>query len=174
MWNHLLTHKVKERRLIGAKGSQERFSQTMGFPGGSAVKNSPANSGDMSLIPWRREWQPSPVFLPRKSHGQRRLVGDSMGDQSWSWIQLKPLSTHAVEKSCAHMLSHLSCVRLFVTPGIVATRLLCPWGSPGKNTGVGCHARLQGISPTQGLNPRPLQLLHRQAPCLPLSHRGSQ
>ena len=25
--------------------------------------------------------------------------------------------------------------------------------SSGKNTGVGCHARLQGIFPTQGLNP---------------------
>ena len=28
-------------------------------------------------------------------------------------------------------------------------RLLCPWDSPGKNTGVGCHALLQGIFPTQ-------------------------
>ena len=28
-------------------------------------------------IPWRREWQPSPVFLPGESHGQRRLVGYS-------------------------------------------------------------------------------------------------
>ena len=28
-------------------------------------------------IPWRREWQPTPVFLPGKSHGQRRLVGYS-------------------------------------------------------------------------------------------------
>ena len=27
---------------------------------------------------------------------------------------------------------------------------LCPWNSPGKNTGVGCHALLQGIFPTQG------------------------
>ena len=26
----------------------------------------------------------------------------------------------------------------------VATRLLCPWISPGKNTGVGCHSLLQG------------------------------
>ena len=26
-------------------------------------------------IPWRREWQHTPVFLPEKSHGQRRLVG---------------------------------------------------------------------------------------------------
>ena len=28
-------------------------------------------------IPWRREWQPTPVFLPEKSHGQRNLVGYS-------------------------------------------------------------------------------------------------
>ena len=32
----------------------------------------------------------------------------------------------------------------------------CPWDFPGKNTGVGCHALLQGISPTQGSNPGPL------------------
>ena len=32
-------------------------------------------------------------------------------------------------------------------------RLLCPWNSPGKNSGVGCHSFLQGIFPTQGLNP---------------------
>ena len=32
-------------------------------------------------------------------------------------------------------------------------RLLCPWDSPGKNTGVGCHSCLQGIFPTQGSNP---------------------
>ena len=29
----------------------------------------------------------------------------------------------------------------------------CPWDSPGKNTGVGCHALSQGLFPTQGLNP---------------------
>ena len=28
-------------------------------------------------IPWRRKWQPTPVFLPGKSHGQRRLSGYS-------------------------------------------------------------------------------------------------
>ena len=32
-------------------------------------------------------------------------------------------------------------------------RPLCPGDSPGKNTGVGCHALLQGIFPTQGSNP---------------------
>ena len=28
-------------------------------------------------IPWRRNWQPTPVFLPGESHGQRSLVGYS-------------------------------------------------------------------------------------------------
>ena len=40
------------------------------------------------------------------------------------------------------------------------TRLLCPWYSSGKNSGVGCHFLLQGIFPIQGSNPR---LLHWQA-----------
>ena len=44
------------------------------------VKNLPANAGDMGLIPglgkipWSREWQPTPVFLPGGFHGQRSLV----------------------------------------------------------------------------------------------------
>ena len=32
-------------------------------------------------------------------------------------------------------------------------RLLCPWDSPGKNSGMCCHALLQGISPAQRSNP---------------------
>ena len=43
------------------------------------------------------------------------------------------------------MLSHFSRVWLFVTPWTVAWQLLCPWDSPGKNTGVGCHCLFQGI-----------------------------
>ena len=37
--------------------------------------------------------------------------------------------------------------------GLQPTRLLCPWDSPGKDTGVGRHFLLQGIFPTWGLNP---------------------
>ena len=36
--------------------------------------------------------------------------------------------------------------------GLSPTRLLCPWDSPGKNTGVGCHFLLQGIFLTEGSN----------------------
>ena len=42
--------------------------------------------------------------------------------------------------------------------------------SPGKNTGVGCHAFLQGIFPTQGLNPG---LLYCKWILYHLSHQGS-
>ena len=42
------------------------------------------------------------------------------------------------------------------------TRFLCPWNSPGKNTGLSCHFLLHGIFPTQGLNLSLLCLLHFQ------------
>ena len=44
-------------------------------------------------IPWRREWQPTPVFLPGESHGQRSLVGYSV----WGYKELdmtEQLSMH--------------------------------------------------------------------------------
>ena len=36
-------------------------------------------------IPWRRKWQPTPVFLPRKSHGQESLEGYSPGGCGRTW-----------------------------------------------------------------------------------------
>ena len=57
------------------------------FHGGSEVKASASNAGDLGSIPgsdpwvgkilWRRKWQPTPVFLPGESDGQRSLVGYS-------------------------------------------------------------------------------------------------
>ena len=44
--------------------------------------------------------------------------------------------------------------------GLWPARLLCPRGSPGKDTGVGCHALLQGIFPIQVWNLHLLCLLH--------------
>ena len=49
------------------------------------VKSPPANAGDVrgwfdpyvGKIPWRRAWQPTPVFLPGQSHRQRGLAGYS-------------------------------------------------------------------------------------------------
>ena len=52
-----------------------------------------------------------------------------------------------------------TCAR-YVTSRLQPSKLLCPWDSPGKSTGVGCHALLQEIFPTQGLNPCLLGFLH--------------
>ena len=51
--------------------------------------------------------------------------------------------------------------------GLEPARLLCPWDSPGKNTGVRSYSLLQKIFPTQQLNPSPLhcrQILYRLEP----------
>ena len=61
----------------------------------------------------------------------------------------------------ACILSRFSCDWLFVTPWTAACQALCSWDSPGKNTGVGCHAFLQGIFLTQRPNLRLLRLLLR-------------
>ena len=62
----------------------------LGFPGGASGKEPPANATDIKRcgfdpwirkVPWRRKWQPTPVFLPGKSHGQRILVSYSSWGQ---------------------------------------------------------------------------------------------
>ena len=60
----------------------------------------------------------------------------------------------------------------FEIRGLWPTRLLCPQDAPGKNTGVGSLALLQGVFLTLGSNPHLLCLLHHQvgflltlAPC---------
>ena len=49
--------------------------------------------------------------------------------------------THMYKREC--MLSHFSHVQPLRPYGQQPTRLLCPWNSLGKNTGVGCHFLLQ-------------------------------
>ena len=58
--------------------------ETNSFPSGSDHKESAGKAGDLGSFgpwvektPWRREWLPTPVFLPRKYHGQRSLAGYS-------------------------------------------------------------------------------------------------
>ena len=61
--------------IFPTQGSNPRL------PSSSVVKNPPASAEDMGSIPgvekipWRRKWQPTLVFLPWKSHGQRSLGG---------------------------------------------------------------------------------------------------
>ena len=63
-------------------------------------------------------------------------------------------------------------VLLFATLWTVAHWAPLSMDCPGKTTGVGCHAFLEGIFLTQGLNPCLLHLLHWQAGSLPLVPPG--
>ena len=63
----------------------------MGFPGGGSSKELTCQCRFncwVRKISWRRAWQPTPVFFPGESHGQRSLVGYSPGSQkvrhNWS------------------------------------------------------------------------------------------
>ena len=58
------------------------------------------------------------------------------------------------------------------TNGPQPARFLCPWDFPGENSGMGCHAFLQAIFPTLGLNPHLLHLLRWQVGSLPLAPPG--
>ena len=74
--------------MWGAGGVREEQINTAiimeeGFPGGLAVKNPPTSVEDArdegsipgsGRFPWRRKWQPTPLFLPGESHGQRSLA----------------------------------------------------------------------------------------------------
>ena len=79
-----------------------------------------------------------------------------------------------VSRMCACVLSHSVMSDSLRPHRLYVARLLYLWDSPGKTAGVGCHALLQGILPTQGSNQRLLRLLPRQGDSLRLSHLGSR
>ena len=77
--------------LHGESTSMENFSNALfdslwGFPGGTSDKDLSCQcrrhkrrgfNPSVGKIPWRKKWQPTPVFLPGVSHGQRSLAGYS-------------------------------------------------------------------------------------------------
>ena len=143
-----------------------------------------------TIIAWRIPWTEEPVGLQsielhRVGHDWRQMqiiLALSPAKRSWekspcvsvllfiklgSWSRSVILKMFMQLRACK--LSPFSHVLLFATLWTVPARLLCPWDSPGKNTGVGSYSLLQEIFPTQGSNPGlPYcgQIVHR------LSHQG--
>ena len=106
------------------------------------------------LIPWSRE--------------QMYLIWHP---QAWRWgfsgnwqYQCEVLTKESRSESV-----RCSVVSDSLRPCGLQSKLLCPRGSPGENTGVGCHFLLQGIFSNQGLNPG---LLHSRLILYQLRHRG--
>ena len=116
------------------------------------------NAGDLGLIPESGR-------SPGEGNGnplQYACLENSMDGGAWEAI---------VHGGCKE-LDMIGQLHWFTGPvGAPSGWLLCPWSSPGKRTGVGCHFLLQEIFLTQGLNPgllRCRQMLYH------LSHQGSQ
>ena len=77
----------------------ENIKIKLGFPGVSNSKKKkkkkihpqyrrPGSDPWVGKIPWRRKWQPTPVFLPGEFHGQRNLVGCSpWGHKEWNMAE---------------------------------------------------------------------------------------
>ena len=95
------------------------------FPSGSEVKVSACNAGDYGSIPvlgrfpWRRKWQPTPVFLPGESHGWRSPVGSSpRGHKELDTTERLHFHFQLCGASilCFHILSSLRAHQLTIIP----------------------------------------------------------
>ena len=68
------------------------------------VKNPPAvRETWVGKIPWRRAWQPTPIFLPGESHGQRSLAGHSPGSHKESDMTEATLHAHKLVYGSANL-----------------------------------------------------------------------
>ena len=73
------SHEIKRHLLLGV-AQRINICLHCGRPG--------FNPG-VGKISWRRKWQPTPIFLPGKSHGWRSLVGSSpWGCKEWDMIEM--------------------------------------------------------------------------------------
>ena len=105
--------------------------------------------------------------VPQEERTEHPFFEQKMKDQCMLWVYrpdvlMKELSTAPVESESE------SCP--VVSSSSRPHGLYSPWNSPGQNTWVGSLSHLQGIFPTQGLNPG---LLHCRRVLYQLSHQGS-
>ena len=77
---------LKKTIILPSWDHRSHFWWALGFPGGASGKEPACQCRQLKRhefnplvgkIPWSREWQPTPVFLPGESHGQRSLAGYS-------------------------------------------------------------------------------------------------
>ena len=129
-----------------------------GFPGGPEDKVSACNARDPGRkIPWRRQWQPTPVILPGRSHGWRSLVGYSPCGRKES---------DTAERLHFHFLSQhfkLLIITIFVVMTSISD-LWCYYCHCFQGTANHTHIRRQkccvcSSAPSSGCSPVSLHLL---------------
>ena len=134
------------RLLLCLLGGQDRLSRLC--PGHNYVLCSPKFK---ALLTWGN-WDPGHSF-----QFLRKCMEVCFSVGIYTYINTCNIYVYIYIYICIYILSQFSHVWLFVTLWTVACQASQSWNSPGKNAGVGCHALLQGVFPTQALN---LCLLH--------------
>ena len=131
-------------------------------------------------IPWRKERQPIPVFLPRKFHGQRSLVdynpwGCKESDITEHTCAVFPMTydlgmdQHLAANSLLLLLSHFSHAQLFVTLWTVAHQAPLSMEFPRQKYWSGLPFPPPGDLSDPGMEPAGLCLLHSQVGSLLLA-----
>ena len=103
---------------------------------------------------------PPPGDLPNQGIKPATPVSSAL------WVGSLPTEPSGKPKVLVAQLCPTLCNSMDFSP----TRLLCPWNSPGKKTGVGCHSVLQGNLPNPGIKPGAPAL---QADSLPSESLGN-
>ena len=160
----LCTRSLKATVMVSAR----LYSHPEAWLGKNPLPSSPRLAEFISL--WPPDWRPW-IFAgcPRKATLSPEMPPVVPRDCPHSTLSslLHWLS------QCVHPHEVASVVFSSLRPyGLCPARLLCPWDSPGKNNGEGCHALLQGIFLTQRLNMHRLHLLHWRVNSLPLAPTG--
>ena len=143
------------------------------------------------LYSWRKQWQPTLVLLPGKSHGRRSLVGCSpwgcyeldmteplhfhfspscVGEGNGNPLQCSCLENPKDGRACWATLYGVAQSRTRLKRFSSSSRLYNPWNSPGQNTRVGILSLLQWLFLTQELNQ---SLQHCRRILYQLSYKGS-
>ena len=173
-WQHFLSlSKFEVEKLYLLFSSY--LSWTMSFPGSSDSKESacqcrrPRFNPWVRKIPWRREWQPTPIFLPGESHGQQSLVGYSpLGSKESDTAEQLTFSLFFFSmqlQSLVKVTRGMNCVY----KGWALNTPMPPWGSflfsqlfsvegmllLRKDQSKKSHASLQTTSPHRGLESMP-------------------
>ena len=114
-FREIVTYRWMRGREEETKGLAQNF--THWYPAGAVVKNPPSNAGntwDTGSVPgsrrclWSRKRQPTPVFLPGKSHGQRSLVCSPWDHKKLALTER--LSHICVTRDNLQTVAHLTCV----------------------------------------------------------------
>ena len=114
-------------------------------------------------IPWRREWQPTPLFLPEQFHGQRSLADPSpWGCKESDTIEQLTLTLSLPSRKARYseicMLSHFNHVRLCVTLWTIAYQALLYMGFSRQEYWSGLPRSSTGALPDPGTEPPSLAL----------------